>query len=102
MTEENLKEDIKSALIKKAMGYSYKEIIKEYSLNENSEQTLSKRKVTTKHVPPDITAVKLLLNIMDEENAINLDKLSDEEIEKEINALLEQSQKETNKEDNNE
>ena len=51
---------IEKSLLKKALGYQYKEVIEEYSIGEDGEK-LSKKKITTKDVPPDISAVKLLL-----------------------------------------
>ena len=50
---------IKSAL-KKAAGYEAVETQEEYSLVEG-DMTLVKRRITRKDVPPDITAIKLLL-----------------------------------------
>lgn len=64
MREKNSPEDdIKVALLKRAKGYNYNEIINEYSLAENGEYVLSKKKVTKKYVPPDITSAKLYLEL---------------------------------------
>ena len=46
-----------------------------------------KRKVVSKNVPPDVSAAKLLYEI--EGGGINLKDLSDEELEKEKQRLLE-------------
>ena len=55
------KGDVKTALLKKAMGYDASEITEEYSVGENGEVSLSKRKVIKKNVPPDVAAIKYLL-----------------------------------------
>ena len=77
--------DFKEALIKKALGYDATEIVEEYVSGEEGEIKLSKKKVTKKNVPPDITAIKLLL----EEGEKDLTELSDEELEREKKRLLE-------------
>ena len=52
---------IKKALLKKALGYSADEVIEEYSIDDEGQSRLSKKKVTKKHYSPDISAVKVLL-----------------------------------------
>lgn len=76
--------DFKSALIKKALGYDYKEIVEEYVSSDEGEVKLAKKKVTTKNVPPDITALKMLL---DEQHA-DLESMSDEELSAEKMRLI--------------
>ena len=75
--------DFKDALIKKALGYDATEIVEEYVSNDDGEIKLSKKKVTKKNVPPDLTALKMLLNDDDD-----LKTMSDEELEKEKIRLL--------------
>lgn len=87
MTVKN-EEKIKKALIKKAMGYDAKEVLEEYNIDENGEQHLAKRKVSKKHYAPDITAIKLLIAYFSEQTIDELDKLSDDELMKERNRLL--------------
>ncbi len=77
--------DFKSALIKKALGYDATEIVEEYVSGEEGEIKLTKKKVTKKNVPPDITALKILME--DSDKAV--ESLSDEELEKERQRLLE-------------
>ncbi len=77
--------DIKTALIKKALGYDATEIVEEYVSGEEGEIKLTKKKVTKKNVPPDITALKILM----EEGQKSVATLSDEELEKEKLRLLE-------------
>lgn len=84
---EKYKDKIEKSLIKKALGYQYKEVIEEYSIGEDGEK-LSKKKVTTKDVPPDISAVKLLLEELNVSHNIDLDALSDEELKQEIKNAL--------------
>ncbi len=55
------RKSLEKALLKKALGYSFDEIIEEYTLNKNGELKLAKRKVTKTFVPPDIPAAKVLL-----------------------------------------
>ena len=76
--------DFKDALIKKALGYDATEVVEEYVSGEEGEIKLTKKKVTKKNVPPDITAIKLLMD----ENSQNLSEMSDEELEKEKARLL--------------
>lgn len=73
--------DIKNAIMKVALGYSLEEVTEEYGV-EDGELRLVKRKETKKDVPPDLKAVKLL---MDEKD---YSVLSDEELEAEKQRLL--------------
>lgn len=77
--------DVRQALIKKALGYDAKEVVEEYVQNGEGEVQLSKRKITTKCVPPDVQALKLLL---DEETNKPIIEMTDEELEKEKIRLL--------------
>ena len=81
------KDKIQKSLIKKALGYRYDEVIEEYTIGEDGEK-LSKRKVTTKDVPPDISAVKLLLDSLNVEHN-DFESMSDEELKIEINRAIE-------------
>lgn len=76
--------DINSALLKKALGFDAKEVVEEYAMNEEGEVKLSKKKITTKCVPPDVSALKMLLD-----KSVPLAELSDEELEAEKTRLLE-------------
>ncbi len=51
---------LKSALLKCAVGFSTSETVEEYAAVDG-ELMLVKRKVTNRDVPPDIKAVKMLL-----------------------------------------
>ncbi len=91
--EPNISQDevIKQALYKKAMGYISQEIIEEY-VTEDSELILSKRKVTSKEVPPDIPAVKTLIEMLGAKDDIT--NMTDEELLQERQKLLQLLQKE--------
>ncbi len=86
-------EELKKALLKKALGFSSDEIVEEYSLDESGNSVLNKRKVTKKYNPPDISAMKLLL----EKEDLTDDKLSQmtlSELKKEKKRLLKQLKEE--------
>lgn len=76
-------EKIKAALIKKALGYDATEVVEEYVGDEDGEVKLAKKKITKKNVPPDITALKILI---DEEESVS--DMTDEELETEKERLL--------------
>lgn len=82
--EKKSESDLKSALFRKAVGYDSTETIEEYS-SSDGELVLVKKKVTTKNVPPDVSALKMLLDMNETED---LSALSDEELEKERKKLL--------------
>ncbi len=87
---------LRTALIKKALGYDATEIIEEYVGGEEGEIRLSKKKVTKKEVPPDVTALKILLET--EEKPIS--ELSDDELEQEKTRLLKLLENKCKKEKN--
>ena len=74
-------QEIKEAIMKVALGYSLEEVTEEYGV-EDGELKLVKRKETKKDVPPDLKAVKLLME--DKDYSV----LSDEELEAEKQKLL--------------
>ena len=76
--EKGTIEELESELLKKALGYLSTEITEEYSTIEG-EIKLSKKKVTKKRVPPDLIAIKLLLD----NKSDNIESMSDEDLEKE-------------------
>lgn len=73
------------ALYKKAVGYSVAESVEEYIKSAEDQLILNKKKITKKHVPPDITALKLLLDLQGESD---LSAMTDEELKKEKQRLL--------------
>lgn len=76
MEEENIKE----ALIKCATGSSASEVVEEFAAVDG-ELKLVKKKITRRDIPPDIKAVKMLLDG-------NEETLSDEELEAEKSKLI--------------
>ena len=83
-TNKSINNDIQSALIKKALGYDATETVEEYMTDGEGEIKLSKKKVTKKNVPPDITALKMLLDSKSE----SISQMTDEELEREKERLL--------------
>ena len=53
--------EVKNALIKCAVGLSASETVEEFAV-EDGELKLVKKKVVKREIPPDIKAVKLLLD----------------------------------------
>jgi len=78
------------SLYKKAVGYTATEKTLEYS----PEGDVVKKKVTSKHYPPDISALKAYLELLSEED--DLEKMTDEELEKEKERLLKQLEEKKN------
>lgn len=86
MKGKNLSDkEVKAALVKKALGFDATEIVEEYVSDEQGDIRLSRKKVTTKNVPPDVTALKMLL----EDDAAPVSKMTDDELEEEKARLLE-------------
>jgi len=75
-------EGIKKALLKCAVGFDTSEIVEEYTVDEG-ELKLVKRKVTKRDVPPDIKAVKMLLD-----GEADASQMSDEELEERREKLI--------------
>ena len=86
MKGKNLSDkEVKAALVKKALGFDATEIVEEYISDEQGDIRLSRKKVTTKNVPPDVTALKMLL----EDDGTPVSQMTDDELEKEKTRLLE-------------
>ncbi|MBP5242095.1 MAG: hypothetical protein J6Z36_00210 [Clostridia bacterium] len=81
--EEKANKAVEAALKKVAFGFSVEEVTEEYSV-EDGEVKLVKRRETRKDVPPDLKAVKMLL----ESGERPLTDMTDEELEKEKRRLL--------------
>ena len=73
-------DQIRNALLKKALGYNADEIIEEYAFNDDGELKLSKKKVTKKHYAPDISAVKVLLERYYKTYEERVSMMNDEEL----------------------
>ncbi len=73
-------DQIRSALLKKALGYNADEVVEEYAFNEDGDLKLSKKKVTKKHYGPDIAAVKVLLERYYKTYEDKISAMNDEEL----------------------
>lgn len=80
-------DEIKQAICRRAVGFESDEIIEEYVTDENGNPVLSKRKITKKFNPPDVSALRFLL---EQRNAgdDDISKMTDEELLKEKERLL--------------
>lgn len=76
-------EEIIKAILKKATGYTYDEVVEEFAVKEGGEE-LIKRKITKKHYPPDSAALKAYMEF----SQGNVCELSDEELQAEKQRLL--------------
>lgn len=81
---------LKKALLKCAVGFDTSEIVEEYAVDEG-ELRLVKRKVTRRDVPPDIKAVKMLLD-----GEADIAGMSDEELEERRKKLIEMLKEDKN------
>lgn len=80
-------ERVREAIRKVALGFSVEEVTEEYGV-EDGELRLLKRRETRKDVPPDLKAVRLLMDETD------YTALSDEELEGERQRLLQELERE--------
>ena len=71
-----------NSLYKKAVGYTVTEKTMEYS----PDGEVVKKKVTSKHFPPDIAALKAYLELISSEE--DYESMTDEELEREKERLL--------------
>ena len=79
----DIEEAIKKILNKRAKGYLVKETSSDFAL-QDGEMIEVKRKISKKYIPPDISAIKI---IIDEKNE-SFAGYSDEELENEMSRLL--------------
>lgn len=91
---EDKKQEMLSALYKRAVGYKSDEVVEEYAVDEENNQKLIKRKKTIKIVPPDITATKLYFELVKSED--EFENLSNEQIEQEIKKIMDELNKNKN------
>ena len=81
-----MRQDLKDALVRRALGYDTEEIVEEYR-EEEGEPLLIKRKVTKKSVHPDLAAIRLLL---EEREETPVPEMTDEELAAEKARLMAQ------------
>lgn len=89
--------EIIDAVRRKAVGYSTTERTEELQMDDNGQMQTVKVRLVTKEVPPDITAVKCL---MDMDNGSDIEKMTAEQLAAEkmrLLLLLKENQNETNK-----
>lgn len=80
---------INKAVYKKAIGYETKEVVEEYLVDESGGCVLNKKKVTKKHISPDLTAAKLLLEKYSDMTNEEIKNMTEEELYKKKLELLE-------------
>ena len=78
---------VRDAVLKVALGFRVEEVTEEYGL-EDGEMRLMKRRETHKDIPPDLKAVRLLLEGPDYAS------FTDEQLEAEKEKLLRQLERE--------
>ena len=84
---------VKKALVRCAVGFDTSEVVEEYTMADG-ELKLVKRKVTRRDVPPDIKAVKMLLD-----GEADIGGMSDEELEERRKKLLAMLENDAGKKD---
>lgn len=96
MDELSSDEILKKSLLKKAKGFVLEEIVEEYCKDdENKKMVLSKKKITTKEVPPDTASIKFLIEFESFDKS-KFSNMSDEELNSEKERLLKLLKEESN------
>ena len=93
-------DEIKDAVLQNALGCESDEIIEEYGTDSEGKPVLTKRKITKKYNPPDISALKFLLeqeSFGDDE----ISKMTDQQLLQEKNRLLQLLKEKEKKKDEN-
>ena len=85
---------IEDALLKKALGYDCDEVVEEYVIDETGVAKLCKKKVTKKHISPDIPAAKALLEHYSNLEQSKYDTMTEQELRQEKINLIKLLQKE--------
>ena len=85
---------LEKALLKRALGYTSEDVVEEYGVTDDGF-CLTKKKVTKKHVPPDLAAIKACMDISGEDG---LKEMSLDELIEERNRLLSELEKIKSKE----
>ena len=77
------------SLIKLSKGFKLCEASEEYNFDENTrEMKLVKRKISTKKIPPDIVAIKYLLELDGDRPRDDLSNMTDSELKEEGQRLI--------------
>lgn len=82
------KQVIEEALLKKALGYDCDEVIEEYAIDEDGNEKLLKKKITKKHMSPDIPAAKILLEQYSNNSQSKYENMTEEELRQEKMNLI--------------
>lgn len=85
--EDLMNEETINAIKMLAKGLVVKEITKEYSLDDNGDLKLVKKKVNAKMLPPSVDVVKMIYT-SSFENTNKYKSMTDEELEQEKIRLL--------------
>ncbi len=85
-----LSNDVRDALMKKALGYEVSEVVEEYSMIDK-ELVLVKKKVNTKTYPPDLDAIEMALGQTGGDNTYS--DMSDEDLIAEHDKLIQMFKK---------
>lgn len=83
-----MNEEVEKALKKRALGYRTQETVVEYA-EEDGKWKVKKKKVTTRHIPPEIAAAKALLECKERD----FSQMSDQELEEERERLMRELEK---------
>ena len=88
LDRESEEELLRKSLLKKARGFIVEEIVEESVKSDNgSSLCLVKRKTTTKEIPPDMNAIKYLIE-MENLNQDRYSTMTDEDLRQEKMNLL--------------
>ncbi len=85
----NEEEKLKKTLFKKAMGYGVSEETVEYVTDDSGKEVVSKRKVSKKYIPPDASALRLLIEHFYSQTSRQVESMTDEELEEERDKIIE-------------
>lgn len=83
------KDKIYDGILKKALGFSVSEKTEEFGLIDGELQ-LIKKKVSTKYYPPDLSAIEIVLDSLNDKSIGQYKQMSIEELQKEKLRLLEE------------
>ena len=89
---------LEDALLKRALGYTAEEVVEEYGHTDEGF-SLTKKKVTKKHVPPDLQAIRAYLEM--EGGGDEFAHMSEKELREERKRLLAELENITVKEGEN-
>lgn len=92
MNKKFSEKKINEALYKKAVGYETSEVVEEFVISDEGECKLNKRKITKKHISPDLSAVKLLLEKIQNKKG-KYSEMTDEELFQEKIKIIEELEK---------